>query len=191
MLRVGKLRRAFFHQLVFHLPLIHLLIDLLEPGQRLVVLLRLQGVAQEGEITREQRGLLVDGPLRDARIERMTANILQMGRGLPVPSALKTVTGNAPALPDPSWATQVSTLAHGMPGPAGVAQLPDGSFVVADARAHRIWRVDALVAIAFLLLVFLIVVGCAWQWWRLLRGTRPVVLHESEFVSLTQINPAR
>ena len=86
----------------------------------------------------------VDGPLRDARIERMTANILQMGRGLPVPSALKTVTGNAPALPDPSWATQVSTLAHGMPGPAGVAQLPDGSFVVADARAHRIWRVDAL-----------------------------------------------
>jgi hypothetical protein len=85
----------------------------------------------------------VDGPLRDARVERMTANLLQMGRGLPVPSALKTVTGNAPALPDPLWATSVSTVATGMPGPAGVAQLPDGSFVVADARAHRIWRATA------------------------------------------------
>jgi carbon starvation protein len=55
------------------------------------------------------------------------------------------------------------------------------------ARQAVIWRIDALVALAFLVLVFLIVAGCAWQWWRLLRGTRPVVLHESEFVPLAQL----
>jgi carbon starvation protein len=55
------------------------------------------------------------------------------------------------------------------------------------ARQAVIWRLDALVALAFLVLVFLIVTGCARQWWRLLRGTKPVVLHESEFVPLSQI----
>ncbi|MDQ3547058.1 MAG: carbon starvation protein A [Verrucomicrobiota bacterium] len=55
------------------------------------------------------------------------------------------------------------------------------------ARQALIWRVDALVALAFLVLVFLIVTGCAWQWWRLLRGTKAIVLHESEFVSLAQL----
>jgi len=58
------------------------------------------------------------------------------------------------------------------------------------ARQALIWRIDALVALAFLVLVFLIVAGCAWQWWRLLRGTKPVVLHESEFVSLAQVQVA-
>jgi carbon starvation protein len=58
------------------------------------------------------------------------------------------------------------------------------------ARQALIWRVDALVALAFLVLVFAIVTGCAWQWWRLLRGTRPVVLHESEFISLAQAQMA-
>jgi hypothetical protein len=62
---------------------------------------------------------------------------------LTVPEALKTVTGTAPAQPDPHWATDVSTIGAGMPGPSGVAQLPDGTFVVADPRAQRIWRVDA------------------------------------------------
>jgi carbon starvation protein len=58
------------------------------------------------------------------------------------------------------------------------------------ARQALIWRIDALVALAFLVLVFLIVAGCAWQWWRLLRGTKPVVLHESEFVPLAQVQVA-
>jgi len=35
--------------------------------------------------------------------------------------------------------------------------------------------------------VFLIVVGSASQWWKLIRGTKPVVLRESEFVSLTSV----
>ena len=52
------------------------------------------------------------------------------------------------------------------------------------ARQAVIWKINALVALAFLILVLAIVTGCAWQWWRLLRGTKPVVLHESEFVSL-------
>ncbi|HEY3662977.1 MAG TPA: carbon starvation CstA family protein [Chthoniobacterales bacterium] len=55
------------------------------------------------------------------------------------------------------------------------------------ARQALIWRIDALVALAFLLLVLAIVTGCAWQWWRLVRGTKPIVLHESEFVSLAQL----
>src|SRR6476620_5757653 len=55
------------------------------------------------------------------------------------------------------------------------------------ARQALIWRIDALVAAAFLLLVSLIVAGCAWQWWRLLRGTKALVLHESEFVPLAQL----
>jgi carbon starvation protein len=58
------------------------------------------------------------------------------------------------------------------------------------ARQALIWRIDALVAIAFLILVFLIVAGCGRQWWRLWRGRQPVVLHESEFVPLAQLRPA-
>jgi carbon starvation protein len=55
------------------------------------------------------------------------------------------------------------------------------------ARQALIWRIDALVALAFLVLVLGIVTGCALQWWRLLRGTKPIVLHESEFVRLAQL----
>ena len=55
------------------------------------------------------------------------------------------------------------------------------------ARQALIWRIDALGGGRFSGLVFLIVAGCAWQWWRLLRGTKPFVLHESEFVSLAQL----
>jgi len=59
------------------------------------------------------------------------------------------------------------------------------------ARQALIWRIDALVALAFLVLVFLIVAGCGWQWWRLWRGTQPLVLHESKFVSLAQLSVVR
>ena len=71
------------------------------------------------------------------------------------------------------------------------ARMMDERVVVAPmnvdfVRQATIWRIDALVAIAFLVLVLLIIGGCAWQWWRLLRGTKPAVLHESEFVPLSQ-----
>src|SRR5213594_103747 len=52
-------------------------------------------------------------------------------------------------------------------------------------RQAGVWRFDALVAGFFLLLVFLIVLGSATQWRQLIRGTKPVVLHESEFVPIT------
>lgn len=55
------------------------------------------------------------------------------------------------------------------------------------ARQATIWRVDALVASGFVVLVFLIVAGSAFEWWRLLRGSKRIVLHESEFVPLASV----
>ena len=54
-------------------------------------------------------------------------------------------------------------------------------------RQARVWQFDAIVAGFFMLFVFLIVVGSAAQWWQLIRGTKPVVLRESEFVPATSI----
>jgi carbon starvation protein len=54
-------------------------------------------------------------------------------------------------------------------------------------RQAGVWRFDALVAAFFLLLVFLIVLGSAAQWYQLIRGTKPVVLRESEFVPVGQL----
>src|SRR5882757_8884279 len=58
------------------------------------------------------------------------------------------------------------------------------------ARQATIWRFDAFVAMFFLVLVLLIVLGSARQWWQLLRGTKRVVLHESEFVPLSAVSSA-
>jgi carbon starvation protein len=60
----------------------------------------------------------------------------------------------------------------------------------AMARQAAVWRLDALIAGGFLLLVTLIVAGCAIEWWRLLRGTKQPILHESEFVRLTPAQSA-
>jgi carbon starvation protein len=57
-------------------------------------------------------------------------------------------------------------------------------------RQAAIWRFDAFVAIFFLVLVLMIVLGSARQWWQLLRGTKRVVLHESEFVPLSAVSNA-
>ncbi len=57
-------------------------------------------------------------------------------------------------------------------------------------RQAVVWRFDALVAGFFLVLVLLIVLGSARQWWQLIRGTKPVVLRESEFVPVGQAEPA-
>jgi carbon starvation protein len=53
------------------------------------------------------------------------------------------------------------------------------------ARQAGVWRFDALVAVFFLVLVAAIVLSSARQWWQLIRGTRRVVLHESEFVPIS------
>jgi carbon starvation protein len=54
-------------------------------------------------------------------------------------------------------------------------------------RQAGIWRFDAMVALGFVLLVFLIAAGSAREWWRLLKGSRPIVLHEGEFVPLARV----
>jgi carbon starvation protein len=56
------------------------------------------------------------------------------------------------------------------------------------ARQATIWQFDAFVAVFFLVLVLMIVLGSARQWWQLLRGTRRVVLHENEFVPLSALS---
>ncbi len=58
-------------------------------------------------------------------------------------------------------------------------------------RQAAVWRLDAIVALAFLVLVFLILAGCTREWWRLLRGTKRIVLHESEFVPISMAEAAR
>jgi hypothetical protein len=55
---------------------------------------------------------------------------------------LLSLNASPAALPDGQWAASVTTVAAGMAGPSGVAQLPDGSFVIADPRANRIWQTD-------------------------------------------------
>jgi carbon starvation protein len=77
---------------------------------------------------------------------------------------------------------------------SGADSLNRAASTIADAakaaemtRQAAIWRFDALVAFGFVLLVFLIAAGSAREWWRLLRGTKRIVLHESEFVPLARV----
>jgi carbon starvation protein len=78
---------------------------------------------------------------------------------------------------------------------SGAQSLLDQAATITDpvkaatlARQATIWRFDAFVAVLFLVLVLLIVLGSARQWWQLLRGTKRVVLHESEFVPLSAVS---
>src|SRR5438105_5703147 len=54
-------------------------------------------------------------------------------------------------------------------------------------RQATAYRIDYVLAGTFLLRVFLIVVGSAIEWYRLLAGRKRVVLHESEFVPLGEM----
>src|SRR5881409_3424059 len=63
--------------------------------------------------------------------------------------------------------------------------VPDGVKAAELVRQAGVWRFDAMVAVFFLVLVLAIVLGSARQWWQLIRGTRRVVLHESEFVPVS------
>ena len=80
-----------------------------------------------------------------------------------------------------SGAQSLLREASGIADPAKAAEL---------VRQAAVWRFDALVAVFFLVLVLLIVLGSARQWWQLLRGTKRVVLHESEFVPLARAEVA-
>src|SRR5919198_1588821 len=67
------------------------------------------------------------------------------------------------------------------------ATLPNAAKAAELVRQAGVWRFDALVAFGFLVLVFLIVLGSAIHWWQLARGTKPVVLRESEFVPVANV----
>ena len=71
------------------------------------------------------------------------------------------------------------------------ATLADPNKAAELIRQASVWRFDALVAASFLVLVLLIVLGSAIQWWQLLRGTRPVELREGEFIQISQMEAAR
>jgi len=80
-----------------------------------------------------------------------------------------------------SGARSLLQEAAGIADPAKAANL---------VRQAGVWRFDAFVAMFFLALVLLIVIGSARQWWQLLRGTKRVVLHESEFVPVNAVSRA-
>jgi carbon starvation protein len=67
------------------------------------------------------------------------------------------------------------------------ATLADASKAAEMVRQAAIWRFDAFVAFIFVTLVILIAAGSAWEWWRLLRGSKRIVLHESEFIPLSRV----
>jgi carbon starvation protein len=45
-------------------------------------------------------------------------------------------------------------------------------------------RLDIAVVVVFLSCVALITSGCVWEWWCILRGTKPAEIHESPYVVL-------
>jgi carbon starvation protein len=71
---------------------------------------------------------------------------------------------------------------------SGIANASKGADL---ARQAAVWRFDAFIAAAFLLLVLLIVIGSAVEWARLIGGTKRVQLKESEFIPLAQFSTSR
>src|SRR5437588_419 len=77
---------------------------------------------------------------------------------------------------------------------AGAQSAIQRSVLAADPNAAAVlvrqatmYRIDVFVAASFLLLVLLIVIGSAVEWYRLLVGHKRVQLHESEFVPLAEV----
>ncbi len=63
----------------------------------------------------------------------------------------------------------------------------DSQKAIELTRQASVWRFDAVVAGLFLLLVLLIVLGSAKQWFALIRGTKPMALQENDFVPLSRV----
>ena len=67
---------------------------------------------------------------------------------------------------------------------AGSADLEKAQTLI---RQAAVWRFDAAVAGFFLLLVALIVIGSARQWYQLIWGRKPAVLTEAEFIPVSRL----
>jgi carbon starvation protein len=70
------------------------------------------------------------------------------------------------------------------------AQVVDPTKAAEMLRQAWVYKFDGWVAGVFLLLVFLIVVGSAAQWWQLVRGSKPAALVESDFVPISRFETA-
>src|SRR6195256_2910345 len=67
------------------------------------------------------------------------------------------------------------------------AQAADAGAAAVLVRQANMYQIDVFVAASFLVLVLLIVIGSAMEWYRLLAGRKRVELHESEFVPLAEV----
>jgi carbon starvation protein len=67
------------------------------------------------------------------------------------------------------------------------AQVADAVAAAVLIRQATMYRIDVFVAASFLVLVLLIAIGSAVEWYRLLVGRKRVELHESEFVPLGEV----
>src|SRR5881394_798952 len=85
--------------------------------------------------------------------------------------------------PDPN----LGLLASAHSAIAQSVQVADANAAAVLVRQAAMYRVDIFVAASFLLLVLMIVIGSAVEWYRLLVGHKRVQLHESEFVSLAEV----
>src|SRR5881398_1707004 len=85
--------------------------------------------------------------------------------------------------PDPN----LGLLASVRSAIAKSVQATDANAAAVLLRQATMYRIDSFVAASFLVLVLLIVIGSAVEWYRLLVGHKRVQLHESEFVSLAEV----
>jgi carbon starvation protein len=85
--------------------------------------------------------------------------------------------------PDPN----LGLLASAQSAVAKSVQLTDADAAAGFLRQAEMYRVDIFVAASFLLLVLLIVIGSAAEWYRLLAGRKRVELHEADFVPLGEV----
>jgi carbon starvation protein len=88
--------------------------------------------------------------------------------------------------PDPN----LGLLASAQAAIAKSVQLADADAAAVFVRQAAMYRVDIFVAATFLVLVLLIVIGSAAEWYRLLAGRKRVELHEAEFVPLAEVAAA-
>jgi carbon starvation protein len=85
--------------------------------------------------------------------------------------------------PDPN----LGLLASAQSAIAKSVQAADANAAAVLVRQAAMYRVDIFVAATFLVLVLLIVIGSAAEWYRLLAGRKRVELHEAAFVPLGEV----
>ena len=83
--------------------------------------------------------------------------------------------------------SNLGLLASAQSAIAKSVQAADANAAAELVRQAAMYRVDIFVAATFLVLVLLIVIGSAAEWYRLLAGRKRVELHEAAFVPLGEV----